>query len=188
MESAHKIKQEEAEYKERKRLEAEKSQIDKEMQNLFKIAEAKAKESTLEEPLPSIIEISDEEMEKIKTQKRESILREFKRKLEKERLQLVKAHEEVDVQKDKLRATYDKKATAKQKELELERIKQMRELAKQDKDDVKKSKELIEKQVKEQTELRKKEIKAKVFIGLLYQPILHFVQLACILITISYAD
>jgi hypothetical protein len=66
LDDIYKIKQEELEYKESQRLKADKRQIEKEIQNLIKLAEAQSKDN--DEDVQALFEVGEEEVQKINIQ------------------------------------------------------------------------------------------------------------------------
>jgi hypothetical protein len=66
LDHVYNIKQEELEYKESQRLKAEERQIEKEIQNLIKLAEAKSKNNN--EDVQALFEVGEEEVQKISIQ------------------------------------------------------------------------------------------------------------------------
>ena len=104
------------------------------MSNLLKIAESKEKPNKQE---PLSIKIAEEEIAKIKTKKRELIVKEFQLKLDKEKQELLKNFEELDNEKQNLKKIYEKKENTAKKEKELDFTKEMREIQKKHKEQVK---------------------------------------------------
>jgi hypothetical protein len=133
------------------------------MDSLYKIAEANAFESRDEKEKPSIpVEISEQEIEKIRRERRAVIIDEFQEMLRRERQKMDESLEKGNKQKEKLKLTFDKKIVNKEKELDLELVKKKREINKTSKDTIKLEKARLEQKIKEDKEKQKNDMKIEV--------------------------
>ena len=155
------IENSEIEHENQQRIEAEKEKIDNEINNLFKIAEAKA-DVDLDDREAEPLKISQREIDEITAESRVRFKKEFEIMLQEEKQKLDKQNEEVEIQISKLQKTYSKKAANREKEFELELTKQIRDIAKTSKETVKLEKVKLDAQLRIDKEQQKKDLKSEV--------------------------
>lgn len=134
------------------------------MESLIKLAEAETVTDNVNTDLPSVVEISEQEVERITAEASQKYNKIFALKLEEDRKNLIKEKEILDAKKDKLRKAYEKKIANKCKELELENLKQIRELTKSQRDEIKQKKEEIKRSIQNEKDEIKKNHQLKVLV------------------------